>query len=69
MIVHKLKVYPSKIHLPKKSQFAWKIAEIANDNAKSNKDFETADLIRKELNKLDIQINDGRDGSIWKFNN
>tara|TARA_B100001142_G_scaffold186962_1_gene186123 strand:+ start:357 stop:1826 length:1470 start_codon:yes stop_codon:yes gene_type:complete len=38
-------------------------------NAKSNKDFETADLIRKELNKLDIQINDGRDGSIWKFNN
>jgi len=37
-------------------------------NAKSNKDFETADLIREALNKLDIQIKDGRDGSSWKFN-
>ena len=34
MIVHKVKVYPSKIHLPKKNQLAWKIAEIASDNAK-----------------------------------
>ena len=38
MIVHKVKVYPSKIHLPKKNQLAWKIAEIASDNAKLNKD-------------------------------
>ena len=38
MIVHKIKVYPSKIHLPKKNQLAWKIAEIASDNAKLNKD-------------------------------
>ena len=38
MIVHKVKVYPSKIHLPKKKQLAWKIAEIASDNAKLNKD-------------------------------
>ena len=38
MILHKVKVYPSKINLPKKSQLAWKIAEIANDNAKLNKD-------------------------------
>ena len=38
MIVHKVKVYPSKIDLPKKSQLAWKIAEIASDNAKLNKD-------------------------------
>ena len=38
MIVHKVKVFPSKIHLPKKSQLAWKIAEIASDNAKLNKD-------------------------------
>ena len=37
MIVHKVKVYPSKIHLPKKKQLAWKIAEIANDNAKLDK--------------------------------
>ena len=34
MIVHKVKVYPSKIYLPKKNQLAWKIAEIASDNAK-----------------------------------
>ena len=38
MILHKVKVYPSKIHLPKKNQLAWKIAEIASDNAKLNKD-------------------------------
>ena len=38
MIVHKVKVYPSKIHLPKKKQLAWKIAEIASDNSKLNKD-------------------------------
>ena len=38
MIVHKVKVYPSKIHLPKKNQLAWKIAEIASDNSKLNKD-------------------------------
>ena len=38
MIVHKVKVFPSKIHLPKKNQLAWKIAEIASDNAKLNND-------------------------------
>ena len=38
MIVHKVKVCPSKIHLPKKNQLAWKIAEIASDNAKLNKE-------------------------------
>ena len=38
MIVHKVKVYPSKTYLPKKNQLAWKIAEIASDNAKLNKD-------------------------------
>ena len=38
MIVHKVKVYPSKNHLPKKKQLAWKIAEIASDNAKLNRD-------------------------------
>ncbi len=37
MISHKIKVYPSKIHLPKKKQLAWKIAEIAHDNAKLDK--------------------------------
>jgi 2-methylcitrate dehydratase len=34
LISHKVKVYPSKIHLTKKNQLAWKIAEIASDNAK-----------------------------------
>ena len=38
MLIHKVKVYPSKVHLPKKKQLAWKIAEIASDNAKLNKD-------------------------------
>ena len=38
MILHKVKVYPSKINLPRKKQLAWKIAEIASDNAKINKD-------------------------------
>jgi len=37
VITHKVKVYPSKIKLPKKNQLAWKIAEIASDNAKLNK--------------------------------
>ncbi len=38
MIVHKVKVYPSKIYLPKKNQLAWKLAEIASDNVKLNKE-------------------------------
>jgi len=38
LIIHKIKVYPSKINLPKKKQLAWKIAEIASDNSKLNKE-------------------------------
>ena len=38
MISHIVKVYPSKVKLKKKNQLAWKIAEIASDNAKLNKD-------------------------------
>ena len=38
MILHKVKVYPSKIELNRKSQLAWKIAEVASDNAKLNKE-------------------------------
>jgi len=37
LLLHTIKVYPSKINLPKKKQLAWKIAEIASDNAKLNK--------------------------------
>ena len=35
-------------------------------NAKKSKDFNTADLIRDELNKVGIQIKDGREGSNWE---
>ena len=35
-------------------------------NAKSNKNFATADLIRDELKKLNIQIKDSREGSTWE---
>ena len=38
MILHKVKVYPSKIKLNRKNQLAWKIAEVASDNAKLNKE-------------------------------
>jgi len=38
LIIHKVKVYPSKKNLPKKNQLAWKIAEVASDNAKLNKE-------------------------------
>ena len=38
MINHKIKVYPSKFKLKKNKQLAWKIAKIASDNAKLNKD-------------------------------
>ena len=34
MILHKVKVYPSKTKYPKKKQLACKIAEIDSDNAK-----------------------------------
>tara|TARA_Y100000590_G_scaffold95523_1_gene108444 strand:- start:698 stop:2200 length:1503 start_codon:yes stop_codon:yes gene_type:complete len=37
LILHEVKVYPSKIKLPKNKQLAWKIAKIASDNAKLNK--------------------------------
>jgi len=36
-------------------------------NAKKNKDFSTADLIRDELDKAGIQIKDSREGSSWKI--
>ena len=38
MQIHNVKVYPSKTKLQKKNQLAWKIAEIASDNAKLDKD-------------------------------
>ena len=38
MKIHKVKVFASKDKLRKKDQLAWKIAEIASDNVKLNKD-------------------------------
>jgi len=38
LIIHKVKVYPSKINLPKKKQLAWKIAEVASDNSTLNRE-------------------------------
>lgn len=35
--------------------------------AKENKDYETADKIRDELGKLNIQIKDSKEGSSWGF--
>jgi len=37
VITHKVKVYPSKAKLSKKNQLAWKIAVVASDKAKLNK--------------------------------
>ena len=45
MIRHFVKVYPSKIKINKKKQLAWKIAEIASDNA------------RLDNNSIDMVIN------------
>ena len=36
-------------------------------NAKKNKDFSTADLIRDELDKAGIQIKDSREGTSWEI--
>ncbi|MAO72091.1 MAG: cysteine--tRNA ligase [Flavobacteriales bacterium] len=36
-------------------------------NAKKNKDFDTADIIREELNKSGIQIKDTREGTNWEI--
>ena len=55
MITHKVKVYPSKIHLPKKKQLAWKIAEIASDNAKLNKDA-TEMVINRIIDNASVAI-------------
>jgi cysteinyl-tRNA synthetase len=36
-------------------------------SAKSNKDWTTADLIRDELKKLNIEVRDGSEGSSWEI--
>jgi len=39
------------------------------NNAKNQKDFKTADLIRADLEKIGIEIKDSREGSFWDFKN
>ena len=41
---------------------------IKRNEARSNKDFELADKIRDQLNKMNIEIEDTPDGTIWKIN-
>jgi cysteinyl-tRNA synthetase len=38
------------------------------NKARANKDFETSDLIRDSLQKMQIQINDTAEGSTFKIN-
>ncbi len=59
MIVHNIKVYPSKAYLPKKKQLAWKLAEIATDNSKINK---------KSLNMVINRIIDNASVAIASLN-
>ena len=42
------------------------LLEIRQD-AKNNKDYQTADKIRKQLNDLGIEIKDEKEGTIWKI--
>ena len=44
----KVKVHPSKSNLKKEDQLAWKIAEIASDKARIDKDAVDIDLLAKE---------------------
>ena len=37
------------------------------NQSKEKKDWETADLIRNELKRLNISINDGKDSSTWSY--
>ena len=47
MILHKVRVYPSKINLAKKKQLAWKIAEIASDYGTLNE--QTIDMASNRI--------------------
>ena len=40
---------------------------IKRNEARSNKDFELADKIRDQLNKMNVEIEDTPDGTVWKI--
>ena len=56
MIIHNVKVFPSKVHLPKKKQLAWKIAEIASDNAKLDKEAIINECMRRVKELIDYEL-------------
>ncbi|MBL4655649.1 MAG: hypothetical protein JKY33_07490 [Bacteroidia bacterium] len=39
------------------------------DEARTKKDFDTSDKIRDQLNKINLEIKDGKDGSNWVWKN
>ena len=43
------------------------LQNLLKEEAKKNKDFETADAIRSNLEKDGIILNDTREGTIWDF--
>ena len=51
----KVKVHPSKSNLSKQDQLAWKIAEIATDNAPINKDSEEM-VINRIIDNASVAI-------------
>lgn len=55
MKTHKLKVYPSKTHLPREEQLAWKFAELATDPVAVDKDVEEM-IINRVIDNASVAI-------------
>mgnify|MGYP007121720060 CR=1 FL=1 len=62
-----LLIVPSNVADEKLDGSLHLIMELRN-KARLNKDFETSDLIRDSLSKLNIQINDTSEGTSFKIN-
>ena len=58
------------IETPKNNQLEGLLDVLSQirDKARNSKDFETSDLIRDSLSKLNIQVNDTNEGSKFKIN-
>lgn len=55
MKTHQLKVYPSKTHLPREDQLAWKFAELASDPVAVDKDVEDM-IINRIIDNASVAI-------------
>ena len=64
MIIHKVKVYPSKKFLPKKMQLAWKLAEMASDNSKLHKSVPKFHTLNQLWTDLAKAINESENGLV-----